>query len=108
MIGLARMRTAWRAKPGAPLSSQSSPTRLGAREAVVRVALAATLQARLLAVRFAVELRLDAPRLAAELGFAAGLAVPGELRSFCSCSRSRRTALLSNLFESRTFLCHKD
>ncbi len=52
-----------------------------------------TLQPRLLAVRFAVELRLDAPRLAAELGFAAGLAVPGELRSFCSCSRSRRTAL---------------
>lgn len=51
------------------------------------------LQPRLLAVRFVGELRLDAPRLAGELGFAAGLAVPGELRSFCSCSRSRRTAL---------------
>ncbi len=50
-------------------------------------------QPRLLSVRFAVELRLGARRLAAELGFAAGLAVPGELRSFCSCSRSRRTAL---------------
>ena len=57
------------------------------------MALAGTLQPRLLAVPFAVEVRLVAPRLAAELSFAAGLAVPGELRSFCSLSRSRRTAL---------------
>src|SRR5664280_1904064 len=60
---------------------------------LMRVAPAATFQPRLLFVRFAVVLRLDAPRLAPELGFAEGLAVPGELRSFCSCSRSRRTAL---------------
>ena len=58
-----------------------------------RLAAAATLQRPLLAVRFAVELRLDAPRFAAELRFAAGFAGPPELRSFCSRSRSRSTAL---------------
>ncbi len=58
-----------------------------------RVAPAATLQRPLLAVRFAVELRLDAPRFAAELRFAAEFAAPPELRSFCSRSRSRSTAL---------------
>jgi hypothetical protein len=75
------------------LSWTPTLTRLGAREEGVWVDFAATLQPRLLAVRFAVELRLDAPRLAAELGFPAGRALPCELRSFCSCSRSRRTAL---------------
>jgi hypothetical protein len=60
---------------------------------VLLVLLAATLQRPLLALRFAVELRLDAPRFAAELRFAAEFAAPPELRSFCSRSRSRSTAL---------------
>ncbi len=72
---------------------ESGPTPLRARGATVRVARAATLQRPLFAVRFAVELRLDAPRFAAELRFAGELAAPPELRSFCSRSRSRSTAL---------------
>ena len=74
-----------RAKPDAPLSRRE--------RAAVRVAPAATLQRFLLAVRFAVELRLDAPRFAAELVSQPAWRRRLSVRSFCSRSRSRSTAL---------------